>query len=375
MKIVHTLICCFYLSLQGGIAQIFIYSGPEGGNVTVECPVFSWGTTKIFCKETCETGNVLIDTRESSQRGRYRIDDGGNRVSVTITGLTKSDSGMYSCSRGTTVQTKLEIIVTDVQLDGTRGPSEEKPLYKRAGGNVTVKCIFRNGGEWKYFCKEECKEVDILVETPGFLDQRGKYSLRYLTDSLTRGFVFVTVTQLTKSDSGRYRCGVGRRSRKNFWDFEIIVTDVPSASTPPATSSSTSSAFRKINNLPPESEAPNTEAATDTPLYVGLTLAAVVVLLTVAVLIFCKKRIYKPKEPPEGKQDDFVAAANRVYDDIREEASFQRKDEDDSSKCIYARVNFSSKTAGPSSSDPCGDDGSVIYSVLQAEASSGASRT
>ncbi|XP_040007575.1 uncharacterized protein LOC120803300 isoform X2 [Xiphias gladius] len=338
MKIVHTLICCFYLSLQGGIAQIFIYSGPEGGNVTVECPVFSWGTTKIFCKETCETGNVLIDTRESSQRGRYRIDDGGNRVSVTITGLTKSDSGMYSCSRGTTVQTKLEIIVTDVQLDGTRGPSEEKPLYKRAGGNVTVKCIFRNGGEWKYFCKEECKE-------------------------------------LTKSDSGRYRCGVGRRSRKNFWDFEIIVTDVPSASTPPATSSSTSSAFRKINNLPPESEAPNTEAATDTPLYVGLTLAAVVVLLTVAVLIFCKKRIYKPKEPPEGKQDDFVAAANRVYDDIREEASFQRKDEDDSSKCIYARVNFSSKTAGPSSSDPCGDDGSVIYSVLQAEASSGASRT
>ena len=36
----------------------------------------------------------------------------------------------------------------------------------------------------------------------------------------------VTITQLTKSDSGRYRCGLGGSSGPDsYTDFDVIVTD------------------------------------------------------------------------------------------------------------------------------------------------------
>ena len=36
----------------------------------------------------------------------------------------------------------------------------------------------------------------------------------------------VTITQLTKSDSGRYRCGLDIRAAIDpYWEFKIIVTD------------------------------------------------------------------------------------------------------------------------------------------------------
>ncbi|KAK1898796.1 Polymeric immunoglobulin receptor [Dissostichus eleginoides] len=103
MKVCHTLICFFLLfSLQDGStglvsAQLFVYSGIEGEDVRVECSIPSYRSRKLFCKETCEYGNILIEITDApAQRGKYRIDYVDGYSFVTITQLTKSDSGRYS---------------------------------------------------------------------------------------------------------------------------------------------------------------------------------------------------------------------------------------------------------------------------------------
>ncbi|XP_038577611.1 uncharacterized protein LOC119905013 isoform X4 [Micropterus salmoides] len=242
MKVRHTLICFFFLSLQDGNtgltnAQIpSVYTGTEGGDITVTCPFSSRGVRKFFCKRKCKPEDILIETTGvRDQRGRYNITyERGfflDNVFVSITQLTKSDSGLYSCGLDRSNIT-FEIIVVDALLDGS--PPEETSLYTRAGGNIVVGCSFIFSGSRKYFCKEECKEKDILVETTGFTAERGRYSIRYTERSLTDVSVYVSITQLTKSDSGRYRCCLDRRLLPDSYrGFEIIVTDaVPSASTP-----------------------------------------------------------------------------------------------------------------------------------------------
>ncbi|XP_045913604.1 uncharacterized protein LOC123975860 [Micropterus dolomieu] len=247
MKVRHTLICFFFLSLQDGNtgltnAQIpSVYTGTEGGDITVRCPFSSPGVRKFFCKRKCKPEDILIETTGvRDQRGRYSIRyEGGfflDNVFVSITQLTKSDSGLYRCGLDRSNIT-FEIIVVDALLDGS--PPEETSLYTRAGGNIVVGCSFIFSGSRRYFCKEECEEKDILVETTGSTAERGRYSIRYTQRSLTDVSVYVSITQLTKSDSGRYRCCLDRRLLPDSYrGFEIIVTDVaystavPSASTP-----------------------------------------------------------------------------------------------------------------------------------------------
>ncbi|XP_071314889.1 polymeric immunoglobulin receptor-like isoform X2 [Trachinotus anak] len=285
MKVCHTLICCFFLSLQDGNpvlvnAQLFVYSGTEGGNITVQCRFGSSGQRKFFCKGECKAENVLIATTDvRAQRGRYSIRHEAGLITgvnlyVTITQLTKSDSGLYNCGLGTTQFSyrELEIIVVDTQLDGSSDPSEEKTLYTRTGGTVTVECSFTSFGTWRHLCKDRCRtRNEILVETDGDTGQRDRYSIRYLTGS-RGGFLFVTITQLNTSDSGRYRCGQDRlaasRSHRNF---QIIVEDAPVPSTTTPTTTTT------------------TPTVTSPLLYACLTPVVVVILLSLTLVIICVK--------------------------------------------------------------------------------------
>lgn len=75
----------------------------------------------------------------------------------------------------------------------------------------------------KFFCKDECKkEEDVLIETDGNRAQSGRYSLEYKEGS-TFG-LSVTITQVTKSDTGHYRCGYGRAlSPDSHSRLQIIV--------------------------------------------------------------------------------------------------------------------------------------------------------
>ncbi|XP_054465793.1 uncharacterized protein LOC129100238 isoform X2 [Anoplopoma fimbria] len=299
MKVRHTLIVFFFLYLQdgnNGLVKVQVYTAAEGGNVRVECPSSSFGSWKIFCKEPCEQEDILIErTNVRAQKGRYSIEwmRGSRDVDVTIRQLTKSDSGLYRCgSRYSSHQ--IEVIVVDALLDGD--PSEEKTLYSRTGGNVLVECFFTTSGSRTYFCKGECKEEDILVETTNLTAQRDRYSIRYVPGDPSGVFLYVGITQLTMSDSGRYRCVLDRRLFTDpYREFEIIVTDAPptskpnqdiSSSVPSASTATTTQSFNSTSG----SSGPTTR---------GVWLYAVIVVVIVivsglALMIFCIRRNTKP---------------------------------------------------------------------------------
>ncbi|KAI4824638.1 hypothetical protein KUCAC02_013136 [Chaenocephalus aceratus] len=121
MEVSHTLICFFFLfSLQDGStglvsAQLSVYSGIEGETIRFQCSFPSYGGRKLFCKEPCEQVDILIETSgASAQSGRYSIDYKQRELFVSITQLTKSDSGKYWCGAG--AYENIEIIVVDAKL-------------------------------------------------------------------------------------------------------------------------------------------------------------------------------------------------------------------------------------------------------------------
>ncbi|XP_033981429.1 uncharacterized protein LOC117478545 isoform X2 [Trematomus bernacchii] len=329
MKVCHTLICFFFLfSLQDGntglvSAQLSVYSGIEGENVRVKCSIPSFGIRKFFCKEPCEEEDILIETTNATaQRGRYSSDYKDGVFFVTITQLTKSDSGRYRCGADTSLTKAsyedIEIIVVDAKLVGD--PSAEKTIYARTGGSIVVECSFTRSGTEMFFCKEEC-ERDILVGTTYDILKKGRYSIRYLEGSPKEGFLYVSIDQLTQSDSGWYRCGLDRTSSIDpYQRFRLIVTDALTTSTP---SSSVPSASTETSNQSESStSSPASPKTTRGILYVRLTLVVLVIVSSLSVLVFCRKRTCKAKseepEPPVETQYDFVTETDRVYDDIGE---------------------------------------------------------
>lgn len=104
-------------------------------------------------------------------------------------------------------------------------PSAAEPIYSTTGADLTVACFFTSLGSSSFFCKGRCEGEDILTEKDGLRATRGRYSVE-LRKEITRGvMVYVSITQLTESDSGRYRCGLDRTfTPHSYRDFDIIVT-------------------------------------------------------------------------------------------------------------------------------------------------------
>ncbi|TKS76490.1 Polymeric immunoglobulin receptor [Collichthys lucidus] len=288
MNVRHTLICVFFLSLQdentGLINATTVYGRIEGGFVTVKCSYSeSW---KFLCRDKCNEKDVLIETNlDKHQSGRYSIKSTAGSLYVTITQLTKSDSGLYRCGSGTTRSTRssyrlFKIIVVDAKLDGNA--PDVTTIYKRPGGNIVVRCFFTNSGDRKYFCKDGCEEKDILVETTGVRVQKDRYSIEF-TGSSTAGSLFVGITQLNKSDSGLYRCVLDISLPPNpIRTFNIIVTDPTTSKPPPAFTT----------------PVPSASTLTSTPgvlLYVIVILViAVIIIMGLALMIMCIQRNNRP---------------------------------------------------------------------------------
>ncbi|KAI9515667.1 hypothetical protein NQZ68_023317 [Dissostichus eleginoides] len=365
MNISRTLICFFLFSLQDGntgpvSAQLTVYSVIEGEDVRVECSFTSYKKSKFFCKETCKQEDILIETTDAKayQRGRYRIDHKEKDFFVTITQLTKSDSGKYGCgsaaSSSRNSSTFIEIIVVDAKLDG--GPSAEKAIDARAGGNIVVECSFAHYGTRKYFCKGECEGDNLVETTSDTYTIKGRYSIRHVTG----GFVYVSIDQLTQSDSGWYRCGLGRPDSKDpYQRFRLIVTDALTTSTPsssvPSASSLTTNQSESTTSLPASSKTTkHPEETKGVVLYVRLTLVVLVIVSSLSV-VFCRKRTCKAKrEEPEPHVETQRASAPEA--------------EDDPSQPAYSEIKFVS--VGSSQSGFHGDAECVIYSVPRVEASS-----
>uniref|UniRef100_A0A3P9LV38 Immunoglobulin V-set domain-containing protein n=1 Tax=Oryzias latipes TaxID=8090 RepID=A0A3P9LV38_ORYLA len=79
----------------------------------------------------------------------------------------------------------------------------ETNIYtKHEGEDITVRCNLTFSGSRKLLCKETCEEGNILIATYRDKAQRGRYSMKYEYRYIRSSILDVTITKLTKSDSG-----------------------------------------------------------------------------------------------------------------------------------------------------------------------------
>ncbi|KAL3975008.1 hypothetical protein ACER0C_023634 [Sarotherodon galilaeus] len=298
------------------------------------------------------------------------------------------------------------IFLTALQ-DGNTGLVKAQTLTHRAeeGGNITVECSFYLSGSRKLFCKEKCEKGNILVETSDDAAQNGRYSIKYKKTDTQSYIMYVSITQLKQSDSGRYRCSLGKR----WWtdgndDFELIVTEASTTSTPNGTLRPFSaSVFLSSASTPPTTQSLSSTSGSSTPssassgssdvlIYVGLILVVMIVVLSAALLIFyMKRKTTKPRGPVETDTE-----VNRLYEEIREcdipsrsppvevssvydyskgprsggdgsggiyslVTSAQNNAEDNSHSLCYSEVDFSHSP--DTNGAPCGNTADVVYSM------------
>ncbi|XP_026189156.1 uncharacterized protein LOC113146097 isoform X2 [Mastacembelus armatus] len=228
MKLLHTLVILFFLSLQDrSTAQSTTYIGTTGGQIKVKCSESFQTSWKTFCKDPCKR-NILIQTTDvRAHSGRYSIKYERGHFSVNITELIKSDSGRYRCGVSSAPYVEFGITVVDALLEGDYD-SAGRPIHTRTGGDLTVACSFAFPASRKLFCKGECDEGDVLVRTEDDSATNDRYSIEY-TREFGRGVIlFVTITQLRQSDSGWYSCALDRTFLPaSSWEFNVIVTDAP----------------------------------------------------------------------------------------------------------------------------------------------------
>uniref|UniRef100_A0A096LT86 Immunoglobulin V-set domain-containing protein n=1 Tax=Poecilia formosa TaxID=48698 RepID=A0A096LT86_POEFO len=152
----------------------------------------------------------------------------------------------------------------------------------KEGGSITVRCEFGYTGTKMFVCKETCEGRNILIETTKDKDERGRFSIRYEERSIFKSdFLHVSITDLKKSDSGRYQCRLDATFDGTLYDhFDLFVTE--------------GSTFLSPSGTIKPSE--NKAAASDPLLYVGLVLVVLIVLLAAALLIFCKRKNFGPQK-------------------------------------------------------------------------------
>ncbi|XP_027867469.1 uncharacterized protein LOC114141187 [Xiphophorus couchianus] len=278
-----TLFCFFSLS---SCWLILLQFRAAGENFSFLCLHHLPETWKIFCRDDCEGENVLIKTQaDSAQRGRFSSEYRSSQILVvSISPLTKSDSGTYRCGTGASVSaasfTEFELRVTDAVLDRRSGP-QQKRVSAEPGSSVTVACWFALSGGTKYFCRGDCGG-NALVQTAGESAHSGRYSIQHERKLSAEGVLLVTITELTQSDSGRYRCQQDGPNTA-FTDFDITVTPAvqPSTSRPETTQTSASP------HQPAQIQVPLSHHV---PVVVGVTLAAMMVLIPATLLVSCMRR-------------------------------------------------------------------------------------
>lgn len=213
------------------------------------------GSRKYICRNDTEKEDILIETTENrAESGRYiiRYDISDKKVHAVIKELTQSDSGRYkigvsnSSSLNLFQEVELKVrgeflpksrilywllqVVLYVNLyfyistelceeDITNG--KPKVYSATVGGEVTIRCLLPlHSRNIKFLCKDECKTT--IINTNNLTIMNGRHEIEYWSNTAFN----VTITNLIKSDSGRYKCGVRKKDAKNTClEFEISVTD------------------------------------------------------------------------------------------------------------------------------------------------------
>ncbi|XP_014867429.1 PREDICTED: uncharacterized protein LOC106932963 isoform X2 [Poecilia mexicana] len=223
------------------------------------------------------------------------------------------------------------------------------------GKNITVSCSFTFTGRRMYFCKTDCSRDNILIETTDYRTQSGRYIIEFNRTGFASHVVYVSIMELKISDSGRYRCALGRTGIRHN-DFKIFVI----SASPTATTSTGSQSF---SSSPPFSSETTKQSSSSAPpsgvlLSVGVVLTIMVIILAAALLVFFKHRKNKQlegsAEPSGGTEYATVIKPNRV----KRKPETQNTAESDN--LDYSEVHFSKQTTNLHSSAPCGNHGDVV---------------
>nr|XP_057940031.1 CMRF35-like molecule 8 isoform X3 [Doryrhamphus excisus] len=186
-----------------------------------------------------------------------------------------------------------------------------------SGQNITITCSVNKAPKnVKYFCKNPCRNEDVLISSDTSKWDTKKYSIR---DEGSK--FYVTIFHLKKEDAGIYLCGV-----------EVFFTD------PLKEVNLTVREGIKPNRKPtnsPEQVPPNTSSSMK-PLYIGASLGVIVLALALILLIYFRHQ-----------RGHIITSSGEAE------------------KAIYATDTTLSEEnldtgALPSSADPCQDSSNVI---------------
>ncbi|XP_035390452.1 CMRF35-like molecule 8 isoform X2 [Electrophorus electricus] len=173
------------------------------------------------------------------------------------------------------------------------------------GGEVQIHCSHRLAGtNVKYFCTASCTEKDILIKSAKNKSVSGRFALF----DEGSGVFTVTISNLRKSDSGTYWCGVERVFKDTYHEVILTISEA-SEPTPPSIVTS----FRLPDHKTPEetevrevtvsfktrwhgttmhttSTTSMTRYINKERVYIGAGLAAVMLLLAIFLFMLVKQK-------------------------------------------------------------------------------------
>ncbi|XP_022052259.1 CMRF35-like molecule 1 [Acanthochromis polyacanthus] len=201
--------------------------------------------------------------------------------------------------------------------------TEALSVEGKVGKEVTIKCSHSNAGSnVKYFCKDPCKNEDILVTSKETNedDSNGKYSIKDEGNTFT-----VTISDLTEDDSGAYWCGIERFGVDTY--NKVVLTVKKEAI------NNRRSTFQRSNL----DEASLTNSSSpDKLVYIGAGLGVVVLALAVVLLVFFRNR--KRDISANGKHLDTVYATPSIekQDALHETTSYSAKEDQETDGSIVS---------------------------------------
>ncbi|KAL6482058.1 hypothetical protein MHYP_G00101380 [Metynnis hypsauchen] len=109
------------------------------------------------------------------------------------------------------------------------------------GGSVKINCSHHFADtNTKYFCRDSCRDQHILIKS--HQSPTGRYRL----EDLQNGVFIVTITDLQKSDTGTYWCGVDRYVKDTYHKVFLTVMDAPSTHKHPPKDTANEAAVRTV---------------------------------------------------------------------------------------------------------------------------------
>uniref|UniRef100_A0A3Q1I0N6 Immunoglobulin domain-containing protein n=1 Tax=Anabas testudineus TaxID=64144 RepID=A0A3Q1I0N6_ANATE len=189
--------------LRDTMTEALSVTGEMGGKVSIKCShANAFSNIKYFCKGECRSEDVLISSRDKKDlNSKYVISDEGNKFTVTISHLTKDDSGTYWCG------------IDRVGLD-----TYNKVVLTVIKGEMT-QCYVCSVHEESFYDEDEkfhCTEL-ISTQTANYT-KRERFSLKY---NKHQGVFIVTISALTQADAGRYQCAVKSSDDSNHCRTEM----------------------------------------------------------------------------------------------------------------------------------------------------------